>query len=98
MPPDEIKKFLDVVNDYAVNFHLKKIKNHHYGILEGYQATLSGAKSKMKNTQNTHNGTIFQFYMKVMTYLRRSGKEKIIFIRRQSEKINLNFFENLKIK
>ena len=43
----------------------------------------------MKTTQNAHNGPIFQSYMKVITYLRRLGKEKIIFVRRQSEKINL---------
>ena len=49
----------------------------------------------MKTTQNAHNGPIFQSYMKVITYLRRLGKEKIIFVRRQSEKINLKVFENL---
>jgi hypothetical protein len=43
-PADEIKNFLDVVNHYAVNFHLKKIKGDYYDILVGYQATLSGAK------------------------------------------------------
>ena len=67
----------------------------YYGFFGGQQATLSGAKSKMKTTQNAHNGPIFQSYMKVITYLRRLGKEKIIFVRRQSEKINLKVFENL---
>ena len=67
----------------------------YYGFFGGQQATLSGAKSKMKNTRNAHNGPIFQFHMKVITYLRRLGKEKIIFVRRQSEKINLKVFENL---
>ena len=43
----------------------------------------------MKTAQNAHNGPIFQFHMKVKTYLRRLGKEKIISIQRQSEKINL---------
>ena len=65
------------------------MKSNHYGILEGYRATLSGAKSKMKTTQNAHNGPFFQFYMKVMVHLRRLGKEKIIFIRRQSQKNDL---------
>ena len=50
----------------------------------------------MKTTQNAHKGSFFQFYMKVMTYLRRLGKERIISIRRQSEKINLKVFENSK--
>ena len=68
----------------------------YYGILEGYQATLSGAKSKMETTQNMHNSQLLQFCMKVRTYLRRLGKEKKISTRRQSEKINLKFFENLK--
>ena len=77
-------------------FSFEKIKSYHYDILEGYRATLSGAKSKMKTTWNAHNGPIFQFHMKVMTYLRRLGKEKIISIRRQSEKNNLKVFENLK--
>ena len=72
------------------------MKSNHYGILEGYRATLSGAKSKMKTTRNAHNGPFFQFCMKVTAYLRRLGKEKIIFIRRQSEKNNLKVFENLK--
>ena len=49
----------------------------------------------MKTAQNAHNGPIFQSYMKVITCLRRLGKEKIIFVRRQSKKINLKFFENL---
>ena len=52
----------------------------------------------MKNTRNAHNGPIFQFHMKVMTYLRRSGKERIISIQGQSEKIDLKLFENLKKK
>ena len=98
MPLDEIDFFLDLVNDYDVNFHLKKYKSNHYGILEGYQATLSGAKSKMKTTRNAHNGPFFQFCVKVTAYLRRLGKERIIFIRRQSKKINLEVFENLKNK
>ena len=34
LPSEEIKNFLEVVNHYAVNFDN----------LEGYQATLSGAK------------------------------------------------------
>ena len=38
----------------------------------------------MKTTQNAHKGSFFQFYMKVMTYLRRLGKERIIVIRRQN--------------
>ena len=67
-----------------------------YGILEGYQATLSGAKSKMKTTQNAHNSPILQFCMKVMTYLRRLGKEKKISIRGQSQNFNLKVFENQK--
>ena len=68
----------------------------YYEFFGGYQATLFGAKSKMKTTQNAHNGPFFQFCMKVTAYLRRLGKEKIIFIRGQSEKNNLKVFENLK--
>ena len=64
-PADEIKNFLDVVNHYAVNFHLKKIKSHYYGILEGYQDSLSGAKSKMNTILNGHNSGILFFYMKL---------------------------------
>ena len=67
-----------------------------YGILEGYQATLSGAKSKMETTQNMHNSQLLQFCMKVRTYLRRLGKEKKISIQGQSQKFNLKVFENLK--
>jgi hypothetical protein len=52
LPLNEIKFFLDVVNHYGINFHLKKIKSHYYDILEGYRATLSGAKSKMNITLN----------------------------------------------
>ena len=52
----------------------------------------------MKTTQNAHNGPIFQFYMKIMAYLRRLGKEKIISIRRQSEKINLKILKNFKFQ
>ena len=62
------------------------MKSNHYGILEGYRATLSGAKSKMKTTRNPYNSPFFQFHMKVIDYLRRLGKERIIFIRRQSQK------------
>ena len=43
----------------------------------------------MKTTRNAHNGPFFQFCMKVTAYLRRLGKERIIFIRGQSEKNNL---------
>ena len=64
----------------------------YYGFFGGQQATLSGAKSKMKNTRNAHNGPIFQFHMKVKTYLRRLGKEKEVFIQRQSQKNNLKIF------
>ena len=67
-----------------------------YGLLEGYQATLSGAKSKMETTQNMHKSPLLQFCMKVRTYLRRLGKEKKISIQRQSQKFNLKVFENLK--
>ena len=38
----------------------------------------------------------FQFHMKVMTYLKRLRKERLDFTRRQSHKINLKVFENLK--
>ena len=58
----------------------------------------SGVKSKMKTTQNAHNGPIFQFYMKIMAYLRRLGKEKIIFFRRQSKKINFKILKNFKFQ
>ena len=65
-------------------------------ILEGYQATLSGAKSKMETTQNAYKSPLLQFCMKVRTYLRRLGKEKKISIQGQSQKFNLKVFENLK--
>ena len=50
----------------------------------------------MENTQNAYKSPLLQFCMKVMTYLRRLGKEKEISMRGQSEKINLKIFENLK--
>ena len=62
-------------------------------MLEGYQATLSGAKPKMKTIQNVHNGPIFQFHMKVIAYQKCLGKEKIISKPGAERK---NSFENFK--
>jgi hypothetical protein len=98
LPLDEIKFFLDVVYHYDLNFHFKRIKSDHYDILEGYWATLSGAKLKMKTTRNAHNGPFFQFHMKVMAYLRRLGKERIIFIQRQSQKNDLKIWKKFKFQ
>ena len=64
----------------------------------GYQATLSGAKSKMKTIQNAHNGPIFRFHMEVIAYQRSLGKEKIISIQGQSEKIHLKILKKFKIQ
>ena len=61
----------------------------YYGFFGGQQATLSGAKSKMKTTQNADNTPLLFFCMKVWTYLTRLGKEKKIFVHRQFQKINL---------
>ena len=79
-------------------FSYKKIKSNHYGILEGYQATLSGAKSKMKTIQNAHNGPIFRFHMEVIAYQRSLGKEKIISSQGQSEKIHLKILKKFKFQ
>ena len=65
-------------------FSFKKIKMEYYDILVGHQATLSGAKSKMKTTLNGHNTPLLFFYMKLWTYLRMLGKEWKNFIHRQS--------------
>ena len=43
----------------------------YYGFFGGQQATLSGAKSKMKTTQNADNTPLLFFCMKVWTYLTR---------------------------
>ena len=74
-------------------FSYKKIKSNHYGILEGYQPTFSGVKSKMKTTQNAHNTPVLFFHMKLWTYLRRLSKEKEFFIHGQSQKNSLKVFE-----
>ena len=79
-------------------FSFKKIKSNHYGILEGYQATLSGAKSEIKIIQNAPNGPIFWFHMEVIAYQRSLGKEKIISIQGQSEKIHLKILKKFKFQ
>ena len=99
LPPDKIKFFLDIVNHYAVNFDLKRIKSHYYGNLEGYQATLSGAKSKMNTSLNGHNCDFFLYESLDLSDLSYpNGKEREICIQRQSQKIKLKVFENLKKK
>ena len=64
----------------------------------GQQATLSGAKSKMKITQNADNSPLLFFRMKLWTYLTRLGKEKKIFVHRQFQKINLKISGKIKFQ
>jgi len=61
----------------------------YYEFFGRYQATLFGAKSKIKTTQNAHNSPLLFFCMKLWTYLTRLGKEKKIFVHRQFKKINV---------
>ena len=65
----------------------------YYEFFGGYQATLFGAKSKMKTTQNADNSPLLFFCMKLWTYLTRLGKEKKICGHRQLKK---NQFENFR--
>ena len=61
----------------------------YYEFFGRYQATLFGAKSKMKTTENTDNSPLLFFGMKLWTYQTSLGKEKKIFVHRQFKKINL---------
>ena len=70
----------------------------YYEFFGRYQATLFGAKSKMKTTQNADNSPLLFFCMKLWTYLTRLGKEKKIFVHRQFQKINLKISGKIKLQ
>ena len=79
-------------------FSYEKIKVDYYEFFGRYQATLFGAKSKMKTSQNAHNSPLLFFCMKLWTYLTRLGKEKKIFVHRQFQKINLKISGKIKFQ
>ena len=65
----------------------------YYEFLGGYQATLFGAKSKMKTTQNAHNSPLLFFLYETLDLSDKVRQRKENF---RPQAISKNQFENFR--